>query len=90
MFVVDRDYQLELSDGDLQALGLPVSRQPIVGTDVLCLTLVSIHDGGPTTANLLAPVVVNLETRKAVQAISANPAHSHQHPFLEAAEAVPC
>ena len=90
VFVVDRDYRLELADTDLRSLDLPVSRQPVIGTEVMCLALVSIPEDGPTTANLLAPVVVNLGSRTAVQAIGANPAYSHQYPFLEAAQAVLC
>jgi flagellar assembly factor FliW len=90
VFVVDRDYQLEISDTELQALDLPVSRQPLIGVDVMCLTLVSIPEQGPTTANLLAPVVINIATRTAVQAISGNSEYSHQFPFLETVEALVC
>jgi flagellar assembly factor FliW len=90
VFVVDKNYRLEMSDPDLQTLGLPVGRQPRIGEDVMCLALVSIPETGVTTANLLAPLVVHLVTRQGVQALSSNPEHSHQYPFLEAAEAVPC
>lgn len=89
--VVDPEYQLAIVPEDLPRLGLPANRQPAIGADVLCLALITIHDGGEgTTANLLAPVVVNLKTRRAVQCISSDPGHSHQHPFLAPAEASPC
>ena len=48
--------------------GFPLTRQPRIGEDVLCLTVLSIRETGPT-ANLLAPMVVNLHNRKAVQAM---------------------
>ena len=46
---------------DLEALELPSGRQPQIGSEVLVLALVSIHESAPATANLLAPVVVNVQ-----------------------------
>jgi flagellar assembly factor FliW len=45
---------------------------------VLCLTVLSIKETGPT-ANLLAPVVVNLANRRAVQAVALESDYSCQH-----------
>jgi flagellar assembly factor FliW len=90
IFVIDRNYRLEISDTDLEALQLPVSRMPVIGVDVMCLALVSIPEQGPTTANLLAPVVVNIASNTAVQVINTNPEYSHQFPFLERVEALSC
>jgi flagellar assembly factor FliW len=75
---VDPKYRLRVNMDDLQELGLPLARQPLIGEDVLALTVVSIRETGPT-ANLLAPVVVNLRNRRAVQAVSEVPGYSHQH-----------
>ena len=85
---VDPDYRLELSAEDLGAAGLPVDRQPQIGAEVLCLIVLSMRETGPT-ANLLAPVIVNLRNRLAVQAISQRPGYSHQH-ALEPEEAPIC
>jgi flagellar assembly factor FliW len=41
------------------------------------------------TANLLAPVVISLATRRAVQAIASGSAYSHRHP-LAAQEVAAC
>jgi flagellar assembly factor FliW len=90
VLVVDRGYTLTLDDHDLRSLGLPVARQPRIGEDVLCLVTVVMQENGPTTANLLAPLVMNLRTRVAVQAIGAGAAYSHRHPFLESAEELVC
>jgi flagellar assembly factor FliW len=75
---VDRDFRLAVSAEDLERLGLPAGRQPRIGRDVLCLTVLSIKETGPT-ANLLAPVVVNLANRRAVQAVALESDYSCQH-----------
>lgn len=86
--VVDPGYELAIPDEDAQSLELPAAAAAAGG--VLALALITIQSGRPTTANLLAPVVVNMLTRRARQVISTNPAHSHRHPFLPARETVTC
>jgi flagellar assembly factor FliW len=81
IYVADPKYQLSVSEEDIASLELPVGRQPRIGEDVLCLTVVSIHETGPT-ANLLAPVVVNLRNRRAVQAVAQDIDYSVQHPLM--------
>ncbi len=81
-------YQLEASAEDLAAVSLPSTRQPEVGREALCLIVLSMRETGPT-ANLLAPVIVNLANGKAVQAICQRPGYSHQH-SLEIEEAAVC
>ena len=76
--VLDPDYRLLLSEADLEALGYSPEAQPQIGTDVLCVAVLSIRESG-ATANLLAPIVVNLDNHKAVQAIAADSDYSHQH-----------
>jgi flagellar assembly factor FliW len=78
---VDPRYRLKVSSEDLGELGLPVVRQPKIGEDVLCLTVLAIRETGPT-ANLLAPIVINLKTRRAVQAIAAESDYSHQFELM--------
>lgn len=80
--VADPGYRLAVPSEDLEMLDLPVNRQPEIGSDVLCLTILTIRENEPTTANLLAPVVVHLGTRRAVQAIAADATYSHQYPLL--------
>ncbi|HET8546911.1 MAG TPA: flagellar assembly protein FliW [Bryobacteraceae bacterium] len=84
---IDPEYQLELSDEDAETIGLADATAAVIGSSVLCLALVSIRETG-VTANLMAPMVTSLATRRTVQAISASGRYSHQH-VLEAAEAVP-
>ena len=78
VFVVDQEYSCRSDRKILAAVGLPSDRPPRIGQDVLCLAIVRIQPGGPTTANLLAPVVVNRRNSKAIQAVSLNQEHAHQ------------
>ena len=79
--VLDAAYSLAVNDEDLQRLGLPAERQPEQGREVLCLALLCAPRNGPATASLLAPIVVNLKTRMAVQAVRSDSRYSHQHPL---------
>ncbi len=80
VLVVDRNYRLAAEPEDLESIGLPPEPQPSIGEDVLCLAVISAHPEA-STVNLLAPVVVNLRNRKAVQAVAAESGYSHQHPL---------
>ena len=85
---VDPKYKLTVAGDDLSQLGLPSMRQPKIGEDVLCLTVVAVRETGPT-ANLLAPIVINLKNRRAVQAIAPDSDYSHQFELVPE-EAAPC
>ena len=80
------NYRLAAAGEDLETLGLSTETQPRIGAEVLCLAIVTIAEGRPPTANLMAPVLINLTNRCAVQAIQTNVEYSHQHP-LQPAEA---
>ena len=89
IFVVDRAYRLSLDDEDLERLRLPVTHQPRIGEDILCAAILcSRGNGDPPTANLLAPVVVNIRDRIGIQAIQTQSGYSHRHPLPAPAE--PC
>jgi flagellar assembly factor FliW len=81
ILVIDPFYRLNLSPSDLELAGLPPGRQPAIGEDVLCLAILTLHKDAPATANLIAPLVMNLRTRKTVQAIVCEGDYSHQHVF---------
>ena len=74
--LIDPDYQAELQRED-RAL-IPA------GDPVLELALLAASADGQITANLLAPVVIHLPTRVAVQAVRADQRYSHKHPVGEA------
>jgi len=81
IWVVDPQYRLHVTAQDLELLGFTANRQPRIGNEVLCLAVLSIRSTG-TTANLLAPLVVNLKNYKGVQAVSPELSYSHQHPLF--------
>jgi len=83
MWAVDPNYQLGISH---EGLGLDTERQPAQGSDVLVLALVALRAKFSATANLMAPVVVNLNTRQALQAIRSDSLYSCEH-VLERATA---
>jgi flagellar assembly factor FliW len=85
VLAIDPGYQLVVGGDDLRLLGLDASRQPHIGEETLCLAILSAPENGPLTANLLAPVVVELRQRRAVQAVRADSVYSHRH-MLAAAE----
>jgi flagellar assembly factor FliW len=85
---VDAHYRLSISSDDLDVLGLDPYRQPRIGDDVACLSIIAIGEDRLMTANLLSPLVINLRSCVAVQAIQASCNYSHRHPLLNA-ETVP-
>jgi flagellar assembly factor FliW len=88
VLAVERGYRLEVAPADLETLNLDPAVQPEIGRDVLVLAIVTVEEAG-ITANLLAPLVINLANGRAVQAICPTPRYSHRH-ALVAAEAAPC
>jgi flagellar assembly factor FliW len=88
--VIDMDYETEVTAEERTLLGLP--REAELGRGTLDLALLSAGVDGGLTANLLAPVVVNLANRVAVQAVRLDHRYSHQHPLgeLGGEEAPPC
>ena len=88
VLAVDPQYQLRVGNEDRERVALPPGRPLRIGQDVLCLAVLSIRENGPT-ANLLAPLVVNLRNRQAIQAVAADSGYSHQH-VLVSQEAPVC
>lgn len=77
VFAIDNRYKLQISPDDARLIG--TATEPAVGSEALCLALVSVWESGPT-ANLFAPLVVNLATRSAAQCINCID-YSHRHPL---------
>jgi len=80
ILVVDKNYQLAIAPEDLEDLGLDSRCQPSLGAEVMVLALLSSHGEFLPTANLMAPIVLNLKTRRALQAIRRDARYSHEHP----------
>ncbi len=76
-FAVAPDYSFELSTLDANTLGLQHAADALV----LAVLTVPAGDGGPITANLLAPLVVNRNTWLAKQVILDGTRHSLRQPL---------
>lgn len=87
ILAVDPHYKLKMRGEDLAQLALSQARQPRIGEDVLCVAVLSIQETGPT-ANLRAPIVVNLRNRRAVQAVAPESDYSHQYELIPQEAAV--
>lgn len=75
---IDPQYETWLSGEDQAALG----PGPVPGQTLDLALLSADHEGG-LSANLLAPVVIDLATRRAVQAVRADSRYSHRHMLCE-------
>ncbi len=76
---IDPAYRLEMTSADLKAIGFERDCNPKIGTDVMCLAILCTHENRAATANLLSPLVINLATRCAVQAIPIETKYSCHH-----------
>jgi flagellar assembly factor FliW len=79
--LVDKNHQLAIAPEDLEDLALETRRQPVVGGEVMVLALVSLHGEFLATANLMAPIVLNVKTRRGLQAIRRDTRYSHEYPL---------
>jgi flagellar assembly factor FliW len=70
---IDPHYQLRMTFDDERTLALTA--------EPLSLAILSASESGRWTANLLAPIVINKEARRAVQAVRADSLYSHRHPL---------
>ncbi len=78
---VDPAYTLTVNPEDLEVIDVPERDGCPDPEQLACFVLVSIPSDGVPTANLLAPIVVNLATRAAVQSVRSDTRYSHQHPL---------
>lgn len=79
--LVDPSYELNVCAEDLQALALPDDRQPKLGADVIALVVITVAEDSAPTANLMAPILINVRTQRALQAIQTVATNSHVHPL---------
>ena len=72
---IQPDYQIRLGEEDRKLLRF--ASDPALGRNVLCLVVLNLGNGAPpATANLLAPIIVNIETWTAKQVIQADSPYS--------------
>jgi flagellar assembly factor FliW len=71
---LDAAYETMLSAEDRDTLGVSEGQAA-----TLDLAMLAVATDGQLTANLMAPVVIDLSTRRAVQAVRSDARYSHQH-----------
>jgi flagellar assembly factor FliW len=70
--LIEPDYKLAMSAEDRDAIGASGDSR------LMCLAVVTAAEDSPPTANLLAPVVINLDNGRAVQAVRSDSKYSHK------------
>jgi flagellar assembly factor FliW len=88
--VVDPNYHLELSPEEAAALGLPYTEEPQTGPDLLSLVLLTFVENAEPVVNLMSPIVLNLRTRRGIQAIQLGSNYSLRHPLALESQAATC
>ena len=82
---IEPGYDLRVSEEDLELIGATGG----MSASLRCLAVVCTGHPRPT-ANLLGPVVINLETHQAVQAVRDDARYAVQHPLFPEPEAGEC
>jgi flagellar assembly factor FliW len=77
--VVDATYRLALREADIRGFGYSIEASPEIGRDLLCLALLTIDEQQAATANLQAPLVIDIKRHRGMQAIVAGK-YSHHAP----------
>lgn len=85
VLTINREYRVLLTAEDATLIG--VTREPRIGEEVLCLALITTAESG-ASANLLAPVVVNLRSQQALQCINGAGSYAVRHFLCPEAEGV--
>jgi flagellar assembly factor FliW len=68
--VIDAGYQLSLRPEDLFALGYTADSRPVMGKELLCIAILTIGEQHESaTANLAAPLVIDIAGHRGVQAV---------------------
>jgi flagellar assembly factor FliW len=70
--LIEPDYKLAMSAEDRDAIGASGDSR------LMCLAVITAAEDSPPTANLLAPVVINLDNGRAVQAVRSDSKYSHK------------
>jgi flagellar assembly factor FliW len=87
---IDQNFQLELTNDEIGEIGLDTERAPAIGEDILCAAMICAGEPGGPTANLMAPIVVNLHNNIGMQVIHAEASYSHRYPLLPGNAHPPC
>lgn len=78
-FRITENYEADIDDAELMKIGLSDAR------DVLVMVLITVpNDGGPVTANLQGPIIINKKNRQCLQAVLDGTKYTTKHNIVEA------
>jgi len=86
---VDPEYKLQLTTEEGVALGLPLAEHP-TSKDLLAISLLTFAEDSEPVANLMSPIVLNLQTHRGIQAIQLESQYPLRHPLELAGRAATC
>ena len=75
---IDAAYSVRLTADEADCLNLEPS-ETAIGTDIACMAILSTEAGTDPTANLFAPVVINIRDRIGMQVIQSHSKYSFRH-----------
>lgn len=81
-------FELAPNTQDLDAIGLGSDARP--GPEMLCLALLCFREDGTVTANLRAPLVINVKSRVGIQMIQVEDRYPIRFPLQPEKEATMC
>ncbi len=87
---IEESFDLTLTEEEKAEIGLEPGQAPVAGENVLCAAMICAGEGDAPTANLMAPIVVNLRNNTGIQAIHPDSGYSHRYPLNLSAPAVAC
>ena len=90
VLTVNPEYRLNLAPEDLPTLGFKPGDPLRIGTDIGCFVLLTVSEDAPPTVNMMSPIVVNLRSRKGIQAIPTTSEYSLRQPLVMEKETAPC
>jgi flagellar assembly factor FliW len=83
-------YQLELSPEEQEALALPSESSMRIGKEIACQVIVTVDQGREPSANMAAPLVINLSNHLGIQVFQAGSNYSFRYPIAEMLQPAGC
>jgi flagellar assembly factor FliW len=87
---VDPNFHLRLDPEHCRLLGLPEAQAGYAPEAILALAIVSFDEVDPPSANLLGPVVIHIQRKRAAQVVQFDSGYLARHPVPGFEEALQC
>ena len=81
--LVKSDYSIDVDENVLSELDVKQEHD----LEVVCIVTIPRHDPKGMTINLLGPIIINAQSRYAVQIICEKQSYSHRHPVIHQQQA---